>query len=456
MSNNETKYTKRFLARIVLEATTPLALGSGEKNAMTDAAVAKDIYGLPFIPGTSIAGVLRHILGDGKAKSFFGFQEKNGGKGSEIMFTEARMVGENGEIIDGMTRFNANDSEFYSQYLSLPIRQHVRIGASGSTENHGKFDEEVVFKGTRFVFEIEQVGEMDDDGANFNEVLALIHSANFMLGSGTRCGFGQMRVVEMKTAVLDLRNEAELNAYLEKSSSLNASTLWSGWKSYTPENSASDGWTEYELELTPDDFFLFSSGFQDADADMTPVTEKVVTWNTSGAPSFSEDQTLIPATSVKGALSHRTAFHYNKKCGNSADKVEPKKVTGSNNLAVRTLFGSEDAENPLRGNVIIGDIIKPATGTHLMNHVSIDRFTGGAMGGALFTERATYDKGNTYHFTVRVANIQAAEHVMEAFENALTDLCRGMLPLGGGVNRGNGCFTGTLKKNQEIIYPVNQ
>ena len=41
---------------------------------------------------------------------------------------------------------------------------------------------------------------------------------------------------------------------------------------------------------------------------------------------------------------------------------------------------------------------------------------------------------------------------LEAFETALTDLCKGYLPLGGGVNRGNGTFKGSLKKNGETIY----
>ena len=44
------------------------------------------------------------------------------------------------------------------------------------------------------------------------------------------------------------------------------------------------------------------------------------------------------------------------------------------------------------------------------------------------------------------------ENTLKAFETALTDLCKGYLPLGGGVNRGNGTFKGILKKNGEIIY----
>ena len=36
------------------------------------------------------------------------------------------------------------------------------------------------------------------------------------------------------------------------------------------------------------------------------------------------------------------------------------------------------------------------------------------------------------------------EDVRKAFEKALQDICDGLLPLGGGTNRGNGIFIGTL------------
>lgn len=52
----------RILLRVVLEATTALAVGSGEKDITTDALVATDANGLPYLPGTTIAGVLRHTL----------------------------------------------------------------------------------------------------------------------------------------------------------------------------------------------------------------------------------------------------------------------------------------------------------------------------------------------------------------------------------------------------------
>ena len=53
------KYDYRYIARIVLEAETPLVVGGGNNELSTDRPVAKDANGLPYIPGTSLTGVLR-------------------------------------------------------------------------------------------------------------------------------------------------------------------------------------------------------------------------------------------------------------------------------------------------------------------------------------------------------------------------------------------------------------
>ena len=84
----------------------------------------------------------------------------------------------------------------------------------------------------------------------------------------------------------------------------------------------------------------------------------------------------------------------------------------------------------------------------ILNHVSIDRFTGGAISGALFNEEALFAGGAQFTMEILVRKDAAAEDpdILKAFENALDDACSGILPLGGGVNRGNGTFRGSWKK----------
>ena len=202
---------------------------------------------------------------------------------------------------------------------------------------------------------------------------------------------------------------------------------------------------------------FFGSGFGNDVADMTYVSNPCVIWK-SGKGTFEEKEKfiLIPASSVKGALSHRTAYYYNQLEGVFADGLTQKQLeekAGSGNRAVRTLFGSagdEHGRNKVRGRAIFSDVIveKPSSARDkVLNHVSIDRFTGGAINGALFDEETLFAKGTEFALTILVSRDAADEpNVIGAFEKALEDVCSGLLPLGGGVGRGNGTFTGNLKK----------
>lgn len=461
----DTKYTHRYLARFIIEAKTPLAIGSGAKNMLTDQIVSTDVNGLPYIPGTSIAGVVRHSLGEKIASQFFGShgnKSNDGGKGSEIIFTSAQLINEKGIVLEGLLSSD-NNTPFLKHYKSLPVRQHVRINLSGTAVDAGKFDEQVVFKGSRFCFEAEMVS----DGSNadlFEKALSEICAQNFRLGGGTRSGFGEIEVISCKISKLDLRKSHDLKIYLRKSSSLSDTSFW---ENYSDEQVATqdNAWQTYNIQLKADDFFLFGSGFGDEDADMTPVSEKQIVWK-DGIATFVEKNILIPASSVKGAISHRVAFHYNKLKGVYADQIElnseTEQHTGSKNKAVRELFGSEDPDTPLRGNVLFSDVIQQPINREapekILNHVSIDRFTGGACEGALFTEKATNGTGQLYSLKINVLNRlfeeESQKEVILALHLALRDLTNGMLPLGGGTNRGNGCFSGTITFNngEELYY----
>ncbi len=465
-------YNHRFLARFVIEAETPLAVGSGEKDILTDALVATDVNGLPYIPGTAIAGVVRHMIEEVKpadlnVNQIFGFQDKKDGRGSEIIFTEAKILDSEGKVIDGMN-LNAKEDSLLKYYDELPIRQHVRINDKGVTDKAGKFDEQVCFAGTRFCFELEMVAK-EDTIDNFNKILAQVQSQTFRIGGGTRSGFGKIKVVDLQTRRLDLENDKEMQSYLEKSSNL--ADAWVGWEKQSAKEKQSAGWTKYELVLQPEDFFLFGSGFGDDEVDMTPVKEKKVVWE-DGKGKMSKDLVLIPAASVKGALAHRVAFHYNKfnhvHAENFESDEERKNVVGKNNEAVKAFFGSEgekDANkkmiNPVRGNLLFSDVIKVELtdeSDKILNHVAIDRFTGGAIDGALFSEKTTYGKGHEITLTILVQNeaLTNGRYFRESLEAAMEDICKGLLPLGGGVNRGNGVFTGSLFENNVEVYPEDK
>ncbi len=501
MAENKIKYTHRFLAQIVIEALTPLAVGSGEKGVLTDALVALDSNGLPYIPATSLAGVFRSRFKtlDPKptdseeqnlkqklspSEKIFGYMKGTDGcGGSQIIFSEAKILDSKGKVIDGMDLTEISNDPLLQHYIDLPIRQHVRLSEKGVASDSGKFDEQVVFAGSRFCFEIEMVS----DGSNFTDfesVLINLFDKSFRLGGGSRIGFGEIKVESLKLLDLDLNDGDDLNRYLDKTSALNTD-FWNSIKDQKDEfekrKEQSADLSVYELTLTPEAFFLFGSGFGDDEVDMTPVKAKKVEWSTDDKGmhgKIQENLVLIPASSIKGAIAHRVAFHWNRLNGVFADDLNSEGIanaTGTNNPAVRILFGSEGNVNGsgiTRGNVIFSDIIKDARPDKIFNHVAIDRFTGGAIEGALFNEKATYGKGQTYHTKIAIdeaairkackaenlktndANV-SCQMVINALDASISDVCNGMLPLGGRVNKGYGVFKGECNPKPITIKDGN-
>lgn len=453
---------------MTVEAATPLAVGTGKgSDILTDAPVAKDVNGLPYIPATSIAGVLRHAMGyvdnktDGNPFGYIdGADNDDSGHGSDIIFTDAVMVGKDGKALDGIQNIDWDD-EFYRAFQDLPIRQHVRINDKGTAENNGKFDNEVVYKGTRFVFEIELVSDNDNDN-HIEKAIEHLRYCTLRIGGGTRKGYGRLNVVKCQQASLNLAKPEDLEKYLKKSSSL--AEEWAGFTEISETESLDDSkWTHYQLKLKPLDFFMFGSGMGDSDADNVYVSELVVS---QGESIDNNKRVLIPGSSVKGAIAHRTAYHYNKIKKRFAGEQKPEDITGCNNEAVAAIFGKADGDKFTRGRILIDDIIKgqvkaeadadageKATPTaKTFFHNKIYQFTGGTMDGALFQEKVIYDKDAEYTFDIYVETDALKDEVVNAFEQSLRDICTGLLPLGGITNRGNGIFTGTATKDNEPLW----
>ena len=428
-------------------------IGNGEKNISTDAMIATDANNLPHIPATTIAGLLRHAIGEEIAMRFFGKKNENDsdGNGSKIAFSEAKLIGEEGIAIDGLKM--PPENEFYFYFQNLPIRQHVKITHTGTAEKHGKFDEQVIYKGSRFCFDIEMIAEDGEDLHLFHQVLNLIALNSLRVGGGSRRGFGEIKCISILEKVLNLKKEQDLDTYLNLSSNLDKD--YTTWDVFINQSEKFQG-IHYSLSLQPEDFFLFGSGLPDDTADITPVKEAIIVWN-NNIPHFQTENLLIPGSSLKGALAHRTAYHYNLLKKNYAENTtEPV----GKNIAIKTLFGSEgekignSTKNKQRGKILFSDIIEPHHKTKTFNHVSIDPFTGGAIDGALFTEKTVDGRNATFTTDLWIESINDSldSDILKALEYALIDLCNGMLPLGGGNGRGHGLFRGSIMKNETLFF----
>ena len=309
-------HTHKYVARIKIEATTPLRIGSGDKDSFIDRPIIRDANGLPFIPGTSIAGIIRHDLAVDAAltNSLFGFQDGQIGQRSQISFSPALLVTpDQQKALEGLHLIDMEGEDatanYYKAFLprKLPNRDHVRINDKGTAIAMGKFEEELVPRGARFIFEMELEGSAEDQ-PYWEQILQLLRQNTFRIGAGTRKGFGELKILSCETKEYNLQQEQDLRAYLAGNSSLNAPTK--EWDTREVTEVINKDWEQFNITLKAENFFLFGAGIGDEEVDIRPKKEAYFEW-TSGQPILTEEQILIPATSVKGAMSHRIAFHYN-------------------------------------------------------------------------------------------------------------------------------------------------
>lgn len=502
---------KKFIAQVLLEATSPLVIGSGHSTYDNDAIVSKDFNFLPYIPGTGLTGILSSFFekefGSDKTREFFGGEddvykrnEKETFKGSEIEISDALLVDDDGKVIQNVISTNQL-SGFHKRFLMLPKREHVRINERGVGEKHGKFENEFVYKGARFKFEMELMAEGDDE---WNFILNSLYSKDFLLGGGITENFGQVKIKSIRTQTFDLSDETQFQASLAHSSDLNQELEG---KEFIREPFNENWKNVYSLQLEAKTIHI-GSGFGDNDVDDANYKEYVIEWDTNDKPIW-KYCFVIPGSSIKGVVAHRVAYYQNKNncvetfidnyrkskdkdyreevnkifasLRNKIDAVNNEQIsaeekitklneykedvkkidfkidfdtkkffnaiTGENNVAVKELFGNASNFNQSNGNtgkVIFDDFYIPLKNVYetIFVHNSIDSFSGATVESALFSEKIiTPDIPITINVKIFKGgnkNEQFSKSTTEKMKKVMDDLKSGNLAIGGKTNKGYG------------------
>lgn len=334
----------KYIARFWVQSETPLVIGSGRSGLYNEKMVTRDANGLPYLPGSAIAGVIQHELRasfpnmNAYFDKLFGFQDRDKGQGSRLAFSSGALLGPDGiNVLEGLQSIDFSNPYFACFTKGqMPERDHVRISHRGTAQERGKFETEVVPAGARFVFQIELDGQYEfteaiageDSGSKspaqqsrrkdkryWNQLVRLMEDPAFRLGSGVRKGFGRLQVIACAKRTYELNEEVDLLAYLEQSSSLNQPLAGGKRPAKRSTEDIDDKfkphWTSYQVRLNAFDSFIFGAGYCNQYADTLVKKERRIQWDAQGAFAGFESCYLLPATSIKGALAHRTAFHYN-------------------------------------------------------------------------------------------------------------------------------------------------
>ncbi len=496
------------IARVTIELRSALSIGATENDDVVDLFCVTDANGLPAIPGSSLTGIMRsdwEQLSNSPlpTKEVFGIQET--GKDADTASRSSRLVVSWGHIHnskDTPVEFRMAPSQLQSDALlrqaSVPmIRQHVRISHKGTASHQGLFNQEVVAAGHRFTFEL---ALRDCNTDVMDTLLGVLHQDSLRLGGKTNRGLGRFHIVRCYRRRFDLSHKDDFADFARLPSDI-AQPLPEGLlpkldvETVRLSKDANDVRT-IRLSIRPRGFWMIGGGIPDdndkfttdrgreSTPDMVPYREPRVFWeNGIGTLDPEESAVVIPATSIKGAIRHRSRYYAMMLQGIYADSdtltEEYMENLSRNNVQekyLEALFGAardrvqdETSPDPMfhsseknsstyqqGGRVVVEDIlIQKKLENKPVDHLSTSRFTNGPIDGCLFQELPFWsdEQGFPINLTVHIHN---ASHIPEPsrqiLELTLQDLLDGHLQMGSGTGRGNGWFEGVDQKSLPSIH----
>jgi CRISPR/Cas system CSM-associated protein Csm3 (group 7 of RAMP superfamily) len=492
---------ERFIAvaRVVVEAATPLSVTRGEAERGFDTMLVTDANGLPAIPGTAIAGMLRHLYVDEyeaprtdehapatpAADALFGYVAGRAQQASRVEVSWAAIHDAFGRPIDELLLGDAIDERLplrtpYAERLRRmtlePVtRDHVRIDERGVALLDGpqgmKFDRAVLPAGHRFTFELKLRSNHAEE-PDWKRILDLLLHPCFRIGGATRRGLGRLTVVRVHVRTYDLASTDERRAYLSLPRHLGAVD---GLKKLDPADcwaTSSRCWEKIEIEWRPTQEWRVGGAARATqtgadDVDMRPLREEVVSWSKDGQTPTLKERWVLPASGLKGALAHRVVYHANRRERRWAGRADSQGTpyTSSDCPVIDRLFGyvrrSKDhtvVTLAHAGSVLFDDRLvedrfieggSAGGATGRAQHVSGDRFTGGVIHGALFDEefvRPGVAGGSSSPWTFECWVRKDLDTTAQlAFTCALEDWVRGRLNVGAAGSRSYGYGRGTLR-----------
>ncbi len=402
--------------RIVVEGTlvleTPTHLGSGDAQDSLDMPLLLDpLEGKALLTGASIAGAVRHYLREHSASladSLFG----------KVSAEEKESV-QSPLIVD-----DALGGE-----PDVELRDGVAIEPTTCTAEAGKkFDMELLAAGTEFELSFElSVLKGQEDKLRTAFVLALrgLEKGEIHLGKRKRRGFGRCRVTGWRVRRYDVTSPQGLVAWLDNDSSdQKEGTDIAALLDVPAPDEYHRPVCILEGIFDVDGSLLICSGSGEASApDMVHLHS-----NRSG-----QEVPILSGTSLAGALRAR-ALRIANTLGKDGYDV------------TNQLFGYRQREGDQETDLTASRLWVAETVIRnplelVQSRIKIDRFTGGAYPGALFSKQPVFGKGDTQvKIYLTLPNPKEADVGLLLL--LLKDLWTGDLALGGESSIGRGRLKG--------------
>ncbi|KKN48318.1 hypothetical protein LCGC14_0654100 [marine sediment metagenome] len=411
---------------------SPLVLGSGEESN-SDKDLIRNWYNKVFIPGFGIAGPSRHFLDsiledDGKEeheliRQVFGEREKDSRQSLIIFYDGDQMENVTINIRDGVAL------DYLTKIAKDTAKYNYEIMEPGA---HCRFRIELTIRGKQ---EKEEVSKIEN-------ILFLILNGfskrDIRLGAKNARGYGEVELCDVKILKLDISNEKDRDKWIGfewddfKEGNIHMGELPQSLKTIQTRD-------EIKVEFKIPYSMLIRAPNPD------PKEEDMVHLSSNG-------KSIITGTTWAGAL-RNSLFQISR---------EIDKQKGIEEI-VEKLFGFAKTRGKVpkyenraqKSRIFIKESI--IENNELLNNTrnKIDRFSGGTVDTALFTEKPSF--GGEVVLNIVINNAKEYEKGLVLL--GIKEMWHGLQPIGGGSNIGRGILEGckiTINTSEEYdIKDIN-
>jgi len=425
MSKNKLSRCFWLQAKLVLDS--PVLTGSG-KAENSDSDLLLDAEGKPFVPGSSMAGVVR-----------------SGIRSSESL-TEAQLAALYG---DDIAQHRQSMITFYDSFpaegseADIVVRDGIELNEAAKTaKNKSKYNYEVLNPGAKFDFKIEILLREQFKTLPviqfLRELKGFADSGDMRLGAKTARGFGRVHLEDICCRELVIQTPADMENYVNFSWDKVAQC---GNAVDLSETAYRTPYTEIEVPLEVESTLLIRTYFLnnfDVDCEQMTVNGRAV----------------VPGTAWAGLMRHRAADMLAEM---SCPAEKRKKL-------ICGLFGAEKDSADISSSRIIFEetadeaprLPEPEQWKQFrdITRNKIDRFTGGVLETGLFSERVAV--GGRYTLRMRIKNASDGETGLMLL--AAEDICHGLAAVGGAtaVGRGTMKARGAVRVNGSEVQAAEK
>lgn len=410
--------TGKMLLKGRLDLKSPLIIGSGKNSDGIDITVVKDQEGKPYIPATSMTGVLRHFFFERLT-----FPQKWCRQVDYFWGRESKNKEENCQSAMIMHDLKTKDQALIKVRDGLKIDNSIGTAVSGC-----KYDYEVVEPVIGFDLEMEITLRAAYKTEVFCEILAALVNAlekeEISLGAMTTKGFGRCRLETYQCCFFNFEKKEHVLAWLNRE---------------FPGGEEQDFKVQGRITKEDKEFSIKADFF---------IKNSLIVRSYSGSPKdpdavhiTSQDKYVLPGTTVKGAVRNRAVRIINVLGGKGEEisrqffgwvddgkEQDIKRKTNQEKIKSRVIFYETEIFN---------------TCSEVQNRIKIDRFTGGTINGALFNTMPLWPFGEQKRMiSIEMKVPQYAGWEAGLLLLILKDLWTGDLPVGGEKSVGRGVLKG--------------